>query len=78
MMEILIYGYMNMIYSSRGIETSYRRDINFMYLLEEHKAPDHTTIARFRKKMREQTEKVFHKLTEYLFEKGEISGKIFS
>lgn len=75
MMEILIYGYMNRIYSSRGIETSCRRDINFMYLLEEHKAPDHTTIARFRKKMQEQTEKVFHKLTEYLLEKGEISGK---
>ena len=32
------------------IEEVCRRDINFMYLLEGCPAPDHTTIARFRKK----------------------------
>ena len=46
--KILVYAYMNNIYSSRQIETACKRDINFMYLLEGAKAPDHNTIARFR------------------------------
>ena len=50
LLAILIYAYMNRIYSSRRIEEACRRDINFMYLLEGCPAPDHTTIARFRKK----------------------------
>lgn len=40
---------MNNIYSSRKIETACRRDINFMWLLAGTPAPDHSTIARFRK-----------------------------
>ena len=47
MFKIVIYAAMNHIYSSRDIETSCRRDINFMYLLEGKPAPDHATIARF-------------------------------
>ena len=46
--KILVYAYMNNLYSSRDIETACKRDINFMYLLEGAKAPDHNTIARFR------------------------------
>ena len=46
--KILIYGYMNDIYSSRKIEKACKRDINFMWLLQGCKAPDHCTIARFR------------------------------
>ena len=46
--KVLVYAYMNNIYSSRQIETACKRDINFMYLLEGAKAPDHNTIARFR------------------------------
>ena len=45
--KIVIYAAMNRIYSSRDIECSCRRDINFMYLLEGKPAPDHATIARF-------------------------------
>jgi transposase len=48
MLKILLYAYMNRIYSSRGMESACRRDINFMYLLEGIKAPDHSSIARFR------------------------------
>ena len=48
MFKILVYAYMNGIYSSRKIETCCRRDINFMWLLEGFNAPDHNTIARFR------------------------------
>jgi transposase len=46
--KILIYAYMCNIYSSRKIERACRRDINFMWLLQGRKAPDHNTIARFR------------------------------
>ncbi|WP_367272459.1 transposase [Clostridium sp.] len=48
MLKIMIYGYMNKIYSSRDVENSCRRDINFMFLLEGASAPDHATFARFR------------------------------
>lgn len=48
--KILVYGYMNRIYSSRGLEKACKRDINFIWLLEGKRAPDHNTIARFRTK----------------------------
>ena len=47
--RVLVYAYMNNIYTSQKIEESCRRDINFMWLLQGQKAPDHNTIARFRK-----------------------------
>ena len=48
LLKVLIYGYMRMIYSSRGIERACRENICFMYLLEDNPVPDHNTIARFR------------------------------
>ena len=47
MLKIMIYAYMNHKYSSREIESACQRDINFMWLLEGAKAPDHSTIARW-------------------------------
>ena len=48
MFKILTYAYSQNIYSSRKMEAACRRDINFMCLLAGQKAPDHSTIARFR------------------------------
>lgn len=48
LLAIVIYAAMNQIFSSRRIEESCRRDLNFRYLLEGKPAPDHATIARFR------------------------------
>ena len=48
MFKILTYAYSQNIYSSRKIETACNRDINFMRPLAGQKAPDHSTIARFR------------------------------
>ena len=48
MFKILTYAYSQGIYSTRKIERACRRDINFMWLLAGQKAPDHSTIARFR------------------------------
>lgn len=50
MLEILVYANMNCLFSSRKIEEACRRDINFLYLLEGNRPPDHATIARFRSK----------------------------
>lgn len=72
--KILTYAYMNNIYSSRKIETACRRDINFMWLLEGSKAPDHTTIARFRKDyLADALEDLFYQLVLGLNEIGEIN-----
>lgn len=49
MFKVLTYAYSQNIYSSREIEKACKRDINFKWLLSGQKAPDHTTISRFRK-----------------------------
>jgi transposase len=71
--QILVYAYMNGLYSSRKIEQACRRDINFMWLLENHKAPDHNTIARFRKeRLTPFLEDLFCQFVLKLYEFSEI------
>lgn len=49
MLKIMLYAYHERKdISSRMIEKNCKRDINYMYLLEGRKAPDHAAIARFR------------------------------
>jgi transposase len=73
LLKILVYGYMNNLYTSRAIEKACRRDINFMWLLEGAAAPDHNTIARFRKqRIAEAAEELFYQLVEKLSERKEI------
>lgn len=72
--KVMIYGYMNNIYTSRALEQVCRRDINFMWLLEGAKAPDHNTIARFRsKRIATVAEGMFYQLVELLKDRQEIS-----
>ena len=74
MFAILIYAYLNGIYSSRRIESACRRDINFMYLLEGKPAPDHATIARFRSKhVAPCAKKLLAQMTDWLEKIGAIS-----
>ena len=74
MFKILTYAYSQNIYSSRQIETACRRDINFMWLLAGQKAPDHSTIARFRTGfLAEACEDLFYQMVRRLAEMGEIS-----
>lgn len=76
LLKIVIYAGMNRIYSSRDIEKSCRRDINFMYLLEGKPAPDHATIARFISLHLSQCSKnILAEVSNALFELGEISGR---
>ncbi len=74
MFKILTYAYSQNIYSSRKIETACRRDINFMWLLAGHKAPDHSTIARFRTGfLAEACEDLFYQMVRRLATMGELS-----
>lgn len=77
LLKIVLYGYMNKIYSSRDAEKACKRDINFMYLLEGNKAPDHSTIARFKSLHFSLVSKQIMALfTNTLHELREISGEI--
>ncbi len=74
MFKILTYAYSQNIYSSRKIETACRRDINFMWLLAGQKAPDHSTIARFRTGfLAEACEDLFYQVIKRLEKAGELS-----
>lgn len=76
MLKILVYAYMNGIYSSRDIESACRRDINFMWLLEGANVPDHTTIARFRTlHFGACGETVMTEVSLMLYRLGELSGE---
>ena len=74
MFKIITYAYSQGIYSSRKIRRSCLRDINFMWLLAGQKAPDHSTIARFRTGfLAESCEDLFYQLVRRLSEYGELS-----
>lgn len=72
--KVLVYGYMSDIITTRALERACRRDINFMWLLQGEKAPDHNTISRFRSgRLNEAVEELFYQ-TVLMFEQlGEIS-----
>lgn len=72
--EILVFAYMNGIYSSRDIEKACKTDIRFMWILQNEPVPDHSTIARFQnEKLTKVIEDLFYQLIAKLSESGEIS-----
>jgi transposase len=72
--KVIIYGGMNGRFSSRKIEESCRRDVNFMYLLGREPAPDHATIARFRsERLSGVIDDLYDQLVKQLVEMGELS-----
>jgi transposase len=71
--KVLTYAYSNNIYSSRKIEAACKRDINFMWLLQGSSAPDHSTIARFRREyLADAIEDLFFQLVQRLHELDEV------
>ena len=76
MFKILIYAYSQNIYSSRKIERACKRDINFLWLLAGSKAPDHSTIARFRTGyLGTALQDLFDQWIRTLFQKHLVSGE---
>ena len=61
MLKVIIYAYMNNIYSCRKIEKHLLRDIHYIWLAgNEH--PDFITINRFRNRVKEEINNVFTQL----------------
>lgn len=76
LLKIVLYAYMEGIYSSRRIEKACRSNIYFMYLLEGMPAPDHATLDRFvRLHFAPCAKHILAHMSAWLFSLGEISGK---
>ena len=70
--KVLVYGYLCGIYSSRKLEEACQYRIDFRWLLEDRKAPDHCTFARFRTgRCRDALEDLFYQLVQRLEDIGE-------
>jgi transposase len=73
LLKILLYAIMQGIYSSRDIARACTRDINFIWLLDGEKAPNHSEIARFRsKRLPECAQALFYQIVDKLSTLGEI------
>lgn len=76
MLKILVYAYLNNIYSSRRIEQHLHENIHYMWLSGGSK-PDFRTINYFRgKRLKEGLEGVFTQVVELLHQEGFVSLKI--
>jgi transposase len=72
MLKVILYGYMNNLYSCRKIESALKRDVHFIWLAG-YEQPDHNTINRFRNRVKEEINEVFTQLVLLLAAKGYIS-----
>lgn len=73
LLKVLVYGYLNNIYSSRRIEASVKENIYFMWLAGMAQ-PDHHTINRFRsERLRNILKEVFAQIVLLLAESGHVS-----
>lgn len=72
LLKVLVYGYIDRIYSSRRLEKATKENVNFMWLTGMQK-PDHNTINRFRKgQLKETVKDVFASVLQLLLEMGMV------
>ena len=75
LLKVLVYAYINNIYSSRKIEEALQQNIHYMWLSGMN-TPDHNTINRFRsEKLKEPLRKIFTQVVELLAAEGLLSIK---
>src|SRR6201991_1127087 len=75
LLKVLVYAYINNIYSSRKIEEAVSQNIYFMWLAGMSK-PDHNTINRFRgKRLARTLQPIFSQVVELLCLEGLLSIK---
>ena len=72
LLKVIIYAYMNNIYSCRRIESSLKRDIHFIWLAG-YEQPDFVTVNRFRNRVKDEINKVFTQLVLLLSAKGLVT-----
>ena len=74
--EIMVFAYMEGIYSARAIEKACKTDIRFMWILQGERAPSRGTISRFQnERLTEVIEDLFYQLVMKLYELNEIGFK---
>jgi transposase len=72
MLKVLVYGYVEKLYSSRRIAKALRENVNFMWLSGQNR-PDFRTINRFRGEvMKEIIGEVFASVLELLIEQEHV------
>jgi len=73
LLKVMVYAYINNIYSSRKMEEVVKRDIHFMWLAGMQQ-PDHHTINRFRsERLRNILKEVFAQVVVLLVDSGHVS-----
>jgi transposase len=72
LLKVVIYAYMNNIYSCRKIENRLLRDIHFIWLSGYNK-PDFITVNRFRNRVKDEINNIFTQLVLILADKGFVS-----
>lgn len=75
LLKVMIYSYLENVYSSRRMERSLHENVNYMWLSGNSK-PDHNTINRFRaEKLKDSLETIFSKVVALMIEQGVVSLK---
>jgi transposase len=75
LLKVLVYSYLNNVYSSRRMEAAIRENIYFMWLAGMAQ-PDHHTLNRFRsERLRNILKEVFSQIVLLLVDSGNVSLK---
>lgn len=75
LLKVLVYAYLNNIYSSRKIEAGCKENIHLMWLSAMSR-PDHNTINRFRsERLKNVLKEIFAQVVLLLVESGHLSLK---
>src|SRR5213592_1093190 len=77
LLKLFVYGYLNHIRSSRQLEKECKRNIELLWLMKEL-APDHNTIANFRRDNEKAIRKVFRYTVSIAKEFNLIGGKLIA
>ena len=72
MLKIILYAYMNNIYSCRKIERQVQRDIHYIWLAAQER-PDFVTINRFRNRVKNEINNIFTQVVLLLADRGFIT-----
>ena len=75
LLKLFVYGYLNHIRSSRHLEKECKRNIELLWLMKEL-APDHNTIANFRRDNEKAIRKVFRYTVSIAKHFDLIGGKL--
>ncbi len=77
LLKLFVYGYLNSIRSSRTLEKECHRNIEVMWLMKQL-APDHNTIANFRRDNQKGIRKVFRHTVSIAAQFNLIGGKLIA